>query len=80
MFLFVVVSEDNMSYLSNVNCFKVLVLFIWFFMWQRKLEREYVMFGGAQPSSDSVPDENEEDGEEEEKTEPVASFAGTLLF
>ena len=41
------------------------------------MEKELVLYGGAPPANDSVPDENEEDDEEdEEKTEPIASVSG----
>ena len=40
------------------------------------MEKELVLYGGAPPANDSVPDENEEDDEEDEETMPIASVSG----
>lgn len=47
-------------------------------LWQRRLEREIVLYGGAPTPTDSAPDEGEEYCEDDEEREPVAPIAGTF--
>lgn len=65
-----------------------LMVFIFFFSfcWQRKLEREYVIYGGAPPGQDGEANENgevkeaeadEEDEEEDDDDEHLTSVSGT---
>ncbi|KAK6917475.1 Nucleolar protein 12 [Dillenia turbinata] len=43
---------------------------------RRKQEREYVLYGGAPPSTESGLDESGKDEEQDNETEPVASISG----
>ncbi|XP_043708306.1 ribosomal RNA-processing protein 17 [Telopea speciosissima] len=47
---------------------------------QRKLEKERVLNGGVQPSSDIGPDESGDGNEQEEETELTASVSGTKSY
>ena len=47
-------------------------------LWQRRLEREIVLYGGAPTPTDSAPVEGEEYCEDDEEREPVAPIAGTF--
>ncbi|XP_062087337.1 uncharacterized protein LOC133794156 [Humulus lupulus] len=49
---------------------------------KRKLERDFVSFGGAPPVTDSAPDGSEEHNEEEEDedSEPIPSVSGTTIY
>lgn len=50
-------------------------------MLQRKLEREFVSYGGAPPATDSAPDDGcDEYNNEDEDGEPVASVSGNIIF
>lgn len=50
----------------------------WIF--QRKLEKEFALYGGAPPSTASGPDESDENNEEDEGSEPTASVSGIILI
>lgn len=45
-------------------------------LWQRRLEREIVLYGGVPTPTDSAPDEGEEYSQEDEEIEPVAPTTG----
>lgn len=45
-------------------------------MLQRKLEREFVLYGGAPPASGMMPDENDEDNGQDKEREPIPSVTG----
>lgn len=45
---------------------------------QRKLEREFAIYGGAAPDSGIGSDGSDEDNEGDEEAEPVASVAGNV--
>lgn len=45
-------------------------------LWQRRLEREIVLYGGAPTPADSAPDEGEEYCEDDEEREPVVPITG----
>ncbi|KAK4421255.1 hypothetical protein Salat_2076000 [Sesamum alatum] len=49
---------------------------------KRKLERDFVMFGGAPPDSgtDAAESDEEHDGDEDEDGEPVASVSGMTTY
>ena len=55
--------------------------------WQRKLEREYVLYGGAPPNPDAESNENDEvkeaEGKEEEEVEEeehLTSVSGKCTY
>ncbi|KAK6932496.1 Nucleolar protein 12 [Dillenia turbinata] len=47
---------------------------------RRKQEREYVLYGGAPPSTESGLDESGEDEEEEDETKPIASIPVATMY
>lgn len=47
-------------------------------MLQRKLEREYVLYGGAPPPSDSTAEGSDQYNEDDENGEQVPSVSGTI--
>ncbi|KAK4386626.1 hypothetical protein Sango_2533200 [Sesamum angolense] len=61
---------------------KSVVTFILTLMFQRKLERDFVMFGGAPPDSgtDAPESDGEHDGDEDEDGEPVPSVSGMATY
>ncbi|KAL0300751.1 UNVERIFIED_CONTAM: hypothetical protein Sradi_6351900 [Sesamum radiatum] len=70
------------------NFWQSVVTFILTLMFQRKLERDFVMFGGAPPDSgtDAPESDGEHDGDEDEDGEPVPSVSdawirlGSIVF
>ncbi|KAI3466642.1 hypothetical protein Pfo_023305 [Paulownia fortunei] len=47
---------------------------------KRKLERDFVMYGGAPPHSGRDAAESDEEHEHDEDSEPVASVSGMMMF
>ncbi|XP_044462014.1 ribosomal RNA-processing protein 17 [Mangifera indica] len=47
---------------------------------KRRLEKEFALYGGNPPATDSVPDETEEYLEEDGEAQPMAPITGTTLY
>ncbi|XVF27723.1 hypothetical protein REPUB_Repub14bG0133200 [Reevesia pubescens] len=47
---------------------------------KRKLEKEFVLYGGALPSTGSGPEESHENNEEDKEGEQTATVSGTTLY
>lgn len=67
----------NPKGIRKAPCFSV--NFAVYFMWQRRLEKEFALYGGNPPATDSVPDETEEYLEEDGEAQPMAPITGIFL-
>lgn len=55
-------------------------MFMHTILFQRKLEREFVMSGGVPVDPSAVTEKSDEEDEHDEDSEPVASVSGTIYI